>query len=364
MKIYAVGGAVRDVLLHREPKDHDWVIVGATAPDVAALVAAGYSQVGADFPVFLHPKTGEEYALARVERKTGTGYLGFTVQADELVTLEEDLGRRDLTINSMARAEDGTIIDPYHGLHDLHNHILRHTSAAFSEDPLRVLRLARFAARFKDFTVAKDTIELCKTIAESKELDALSIERVWVELEKGFGEDYPDRFFKILSDVGALRGCTILSELFGTVESYRQGKICKALAGVSPAARLAVSVSTLTIGAHPAKHFRGINRRVADCYENVVALRNSEYTVQSFQTVLKNAGAMRSGTNFDDFIEAAIVLEQAGELKTFTPRQLSTGAKIMQAVKSTQFPSLTGKALGQAMDEQRKQDLQLGTGIP
>lgn len=200
MKIYLVGGAVRDKLLGLPIKEKDWVVVGATPADMLGL---GFQQVGKDFPVFLHPETHEEYALARTERKIGRGYTGFEFNASPLITLEEDLKRRDITINAMAETESGTLIDPYNGATDLKNQILRHVSTAFSEDPVRILRIARFAARF-NFKVAETTLQLMKEIVANGEINALVAERVWKELERALLENYPDNFFKILNDCGAL----------------------------------------------------------------------------------------------------------------------------------------------------------------
>jgi tRNA nucleotidyltransferase (CCA-adding enzyme) len=201
MQIYLVGGAVRDELLGRPTTDHDYVVVGAT-PE--ALRAQGFRPVGKDFPVFLHPKTQDEYALARTERKSGHGYHGFTFHAAPDVTLEEDLARRDLTINAMAKATDGTLVDPFHGQRDLTAKILRHVGPAFAEDPVRVLRLARFAARFSDFSVAPETLALMRQMVASGEVDHLVAERVWQELAKGLLEDKPTRMFDVLRECGAL----------------------------------------------------------------------------------------------------------------------------------------------------------------
>jgi tRNA nucleotidyltransferase (CCA-adding enzyme) len=201
MKVYRVGGAVRDELLGRPVSDRDYVVVGAT-PE--AMLAEGYRPVGQDFPVFLHPQSSEEYALARTERKSGRGYHGFTFHVAPDVTLEEDLGRRDLTINAMARDADGTLIDPYGGERDLRAGILRHVSPAFSEDPLRVLRVARFAARF-GFDVAPGTEALMRSIAAGGEIATLKPERVWQELARALMEPHPARFFVVLRRCGALR---------------------------------------------------------------------------------------------------------------------------------------------------------------
>jgi tRNA nucleotidyltransferase (CCA-adding enzyme) len=203
MDIYLVGGAVRDRLLGRPHVERDFVVVGAT-PD--QLVARGYRPVGKDFPVFLHPDSGEQYALARTERKTGRGYYGFATHFSPDVTLEQDLSRRDLTINAMAMAESGEIVDPYGGRRDLEARVLRHVSPAFVEDPLRVLRVARFAARFAPlgFTVAPETIALMRGIVTSGEMSALVPERVWVETERALGEASPVTYFEVLRSCGAL----------------------------------------------------------------------------------------------------------------------------------------------------------------
>jgi tRNA nucleotidyltransferase (CCA-adding enzyme) len=201
MKIYLVGGAVRDDMLGRPSGDRDWVVVGST-PE--ALQGQGFIPVGKDFPVFLHPQTKEEYALARTERKTGRGYHGFTIHASPEVTLEEDLTRRDLTINAMARDEAGLLVDPYGGQQDLQNKVLRHVSHAFEEDPVRILRLARFAARFTDFHVADETMALMRKMVELGEVDHLVAERVWQEVSRGLMEARPSRMLDVLRECGAL----------------------------------------------------------------------------------------------------------------------------------------------------------------
>ena len=204
MKIYTVGGAVRDRLLGIKGTDVDRGVVGASAEE---MLAKGYKPVGADFPVFLDPKNGDEYALARTERKSGRGYGGFVFHASPEVTLEEDLIRRDLTINAMAEDDEGNVIDPYHGQRDLQARILRHVSPAFAEDPLRVLRVARFAARYASlgFTVAPQTLELMRQLSESDELQALTPERSWKEISRALMENQPQVFIQVLRDCGALK---------------------------------------------------------------------------------------------------------------------------------------------------------------
>ena len=208
MQIYVVGGAVRDALLGLPVKDHDHVVVGATPDD---MLAKGFRPVGKDFPVFLHPKTQEEYALARTERKTAPGYKGFVFHTSPDVTLEDDLVRRDLTINAIARADDGTLTDPHGGQRDIAARIFRHVSDAFAEDPVRILRVARFAARYGEFRVAPETNALMKQMVEQGEVDALVPERVWQELSRGLMEATPSRMLEVLRDCGAL--ARILPEL-------------------------------------------------------------------------------------------------------------------------------------------------------
>jgi tRNA nucleotidyltransferase/poly(A) polymerase len=213
MRIFIVGGAVRDRLLGLPVADRDYVVVGATP---AEMVAQGYQPVGKDFPVFLHPQTHEEYALARTERKSGHGYKGFKVYAAPDVTLEEDLRRRDLTINAMAEDEAGALVDPYGGQRDLAEKVFRHVSEAFAEDPVRILRVARFAARFTDFSVAPETTGLMRQMVDDGEVDALVPERVWQEVARGLMEAQPSRMFRVLRDCGALaRLFPEIDRLFG-----------------------------------------------------------------------------------------------------------------------------------------------------
>lgn len=201
MKIYTVGGAVRDTVMGRPVHDRDYVVVGSAVEEMLSL---GFKPVGKDFPVFLHPETKQEYALARTERKVAPGYKGFVFHASPEVTLKEDLLRRDLTINAMAMSEEGELIDPFGGKRDIEAKIFRHVSEAFSEDPVRILRLARFAARFTDFTVAPETMVLMKKMVASGEVDALVPERVWKELSQGLMEEKPSRMIAIMHECGAL----------------------------------------------------------------------------------------------------------------------------------------------------------------
>ena len=232
MNIYLVGGAVRDKLLDLAVKERDWVVVGATEKQ---LLNQGYTRVGKDFPVFLHPGSKEEYALARTERKSGPGHTGFVCDANESVTLEADLRRRDLTINAIAETSEGKLIDPYHGIEDIQNRILRHVSEAFAEDPLRILRVARFAARFPEFNIHRDTINLMLRMVSDGALEELPAERIWAETDKALGARQPARFFAVLKQLGALEriwpevsGIELLEKMSAltTDKAYRFAALC------------------------------------------------------------------------------------------------------------------------------------------
>jgi tRNA nucleotidyltransferase (CCA-adding enzyme) len=240
MDIYSVGGAVRDSLLGLAVQDRDYVVVGATPEQMQAL---GYRPVGKDFPVFLHPQTHEEYALARTERKTAPGYQGFAFHADADVTLEQDLARRDLTINAIACAQDGSLIDPFGGRADLQARIFRHVSDAFAEDPVRILRLARFAARFTGFTVAPQTEALMRAMVQAGEVDALVPERVWQELARGLMEQQPSRMFQVLHNCGAL--AHILPELDAV---WTRSTIAAAVVDLAAQADYALEVRFAALG--------------------------------------------------------------------------------------------------------------------
>ncbi len=218
-QVYLVGGAVRDQLLGLDSKDKDYVVVGETAKKMLSL---GFTSVGSDFPVFLHPVTKDEYALARTERKSGKGYTGFTVDAATTVTLEEDLARRDLTINSMARDNENNIIDPFNGQQDLENKVLKHTTLAFVEDPVRVLRVARFLARYgSDWHIHADTISLMRALKHNGELNNLVAERIWKETEKALGEKYPDLYFRALDGLGIFPELEVLKQVYQDDASNR-----------------------------------------------------------------------------------------------------------------------------------------------
>ena len=253
MKIFAVGGAIRDTLMGLPVHDIDYVVIGSSVDE---MIAKGFRPVGKDFPVFLHPETQAEYALARTERKTGQGYKGFHFYADSSVTLEQDLERRDLTINAMAQEvgtdgkQFGPIIDPYNGQEDLAAKVFRHVSSAFSEDPLRLLRIARFAARFPEFSIADETMSLLKAIVQSGELNALSAERIWQELARGLVASKPMHMFQVLLNTGAAK--TLLPNMLTTKlaeESFRESLIAHFdLASNTLEERCAITLMDLPVG--------------------------------------------------------------------------------------------------------------------
>jgi tRNA nucleotidyltransferase (CCA-adding enzyme) len=263
MEVYLVGGAVRDELLERRVVERDWVVVGSTREELQAL---GYRQVGRDFPVFLHPETGEEYALARTERKVGPGHAGFVCHAGPEVTLEEDLQRRDLTVNAMARNAAGDLVDPFGGHRDLLAGVLRHVSEAFVEDPLRVFRVARFAAQLPAFQLAPETRALMRHMAQADQLAELSAERVWQELHKALAAEAPARFFEVLRDTSAMAPWLVeLAEASLELPSglqaadQRFGAIAWGMAPAAVAAlcsRLKAPKRFARLGAHVAEHGR------------------------------------------------------------------------------------------------------------
>lgn len=316
MKSYIVGGWVRDQLLEQSGRrlsqrgDRDWVVVGSSPQEMQAL---GFTPVGRDFPVFLHPRTAEQYALARTERKSGPGYRGFVVHADPSVTLEEDLARRDLTINAMALDEDGRLIDPYQGQADLRDRVLRHVGPAFVEDPVRILRLARFAARFADFSVAPQTMELARSMVACGEADALVPERVWQELARGLMEEQPARMIQVLADTGLL--ARMAPEL----------KVSDALlAALNRAAQqglpLAARFALLACGAACAEDLQAwLERLRADnesmqlarlLFELRAALGNARDASEQ-AAVLERADALRRGARFEQLLGAFAALEGA-----------------------------------------------------
>jgi tRNA nucleotidyltransferase (CCA-adding enzyme) len=340
MKIYLVGGAVRDALLNRPVVEKDYVVVGSSVDE---MLAHKFQPVGKAFPVFLHPKTKEEYALARTEKKVAKGYHGFTFQADPSVTLEEDLIRRDLTINAMAQdLETGEIIDPYGGKQDLDNKILRHVSEAFVEDPVRILRLARFAARF-GFSVAPDTLILMKKMVNNGEVDALVPERVWKECESALSEPHPEVFFEMLAACGALE------RLFPHLTDLKPLQTATALSS-SPLIRFAVLPPAAFVKYRLPKEYTELANLVHAHHQEV----HSAPTLSAEQliTLLEQLDAFRRPERLEPFLTAcqAINLETSSAPSARLRLAHETATKITAA----QIPQgLIGQAIRQAIHEAR-----------
>jgi tRNA nucleotidyltransferase (CCA-adding enzyme) len=308
LRAYIVGGAVRDALLGLHPGDHDWVVVGATPED---MTRRGFIPVGGDFPVFLHPRTKEEYALARTERKSGRGYKGFTFYTGADVTLEEDLRRRDLTVNAIAQDEDGKLVDPLNGEQDLRARVFRHVGEAFEEDPVRILRLGRFAARFGDFSVAPETMELCRRMVAAGEADALVAERVWKELSRGLMAKTPSRMLGVLAESGAL--ARVMPELQGVEEVGPQ--VDRAAEQGLPLTSRYALMCRLT----PQREALGRRMRVPtecndyarllpDVLDALDALDESPDGADAQLALMERADALRKPERFFDLLDAAAVL--------------------------------------------------------
>jgi len=362
VKVYQVGGSVRDELLGLPVQDRDWVVVGA---DPGEMTRLGYRPVGADFPVFLHPETHEEYALARTERKTGPGYKGFAFHAAPDVTLEQDLARRDLTINAMARDEGGALIDPYGGAHDLEARMLRHVSEAFAEDPVRILRVARFAARF-GFSVAPETLALMRTIAAGGELATLSAERVWQELSRALMERTPSRFIAVLRESGALGAvlpevdalCVRSAPRPGALERLLRALDAAAAADDTLPARYAVLAGALGANARSrAARAERMSRRVTapvDCRDlaRLAArlcgriVRAPELSAGATLDLLIAADAVRRPERFQALLRVCALLHfaAAGAAKGFRPAAELAGA--LAAVRQVEAGRLAAGAKG------------------
>ena len=355
MNRFRVGGAVRDTLLGYPHQEIDWVVVGSTPEE---MTAAGYSQVGRDFPVFLHPDTKEEYALARTERKSGPGYHGFTVHADPSVTLEEDLERRDLTINAMAMDGDGVVTDPYGGQADLDAKILRHVSPHFVEDPLRVLRVARFAARYHylGFVVAEETQRLMAEIVAAGELPHLSTERVWVETERALGEKNPEIYCQVLYDCGALQALmpevaasnSISALTRAAPHTPRAGCRWAALLADLPEARARQASERLKAPSDYAL----LAARVAQLRPQLkAALKSGE----NCMTVLKALDALRREEPFGGFCETLAALERNSADAVSAVLTLRAAREAAKTVKAADFADqgLAGPALGAAIEAEQ-----------
>lgn len=363
MKIYLVGGAVRDKLLGLPVKERDWVVVGATVQDMLNL---GYRQVGKEFPVFLHPKTGEEYALARMERKVKPGYTGFTFDTSPTVTLEEDLLRRDLTINAMAETPEGQLIDPYHGKQDLDARRLRHVSPAFSEDPVRILRVGRFLARYAHlgFRIAPETIDLMRTMTETGEVSALVAERVWKELERALGEKQPEKFFEVLANCGAL------SVLFPGIEMdsvNMQALVNAAALSQQSTVRFAALLHALP---NPRKSIADLchRYRVPNAYRELAQLTALHYpsvldtatpTAETLLHLFSALDIFRRESRFHDFLLACQAIARARQC-TIDTNWLITGAHITKSVNVQELiaQGLEGKALAGKLKEKRLEKIE------
>lgn len=370
MKVFLVGGAVRDEIMGVTPKDRDYVVVGATQADIQKMMDDGFKQVGADFPVFLHPVTGEEWALARVERKTGDGYLGFDVKTED-VTLEEDLGRRDLTMNSIAKdIETGEYIDPYNGIADIRAGVLRHTTEAFKEDPLRVIRLARFLSRYK-FRVAVDTATLAADMIHNGELNTLSYERFWAELDKVLQEsvdvDAVLSFMYTLFWYGASQHVNFFKEVFGQVDKPEPAAFSwAAFAALQapPDKRLAYFVALG--GRRPLD--RGVRampesimwyRRLLDLHIKLQASyiqAVSSAPTTSMYALLEyiKAWHTKGNTSFDDGIEFITAVQRISAMThSITVDKIINCAEAARAITAEGFLHLEGKAIGEAIKAAR-----------
>ena len=349
MKTYVVGGAVRDELLGLPVQDRDHVVVGA---DPAEMARQGFRPVGADFPVFLHPETHEEYALARTERKTGPGYRGFSFHAAPDVTLEDDLKRRDLTINAMARAEDGTLVDPHGGERDLRAGVLRHVSDAFAEDPVRILRVARFAARF-GFAIAPETLALMRRMVDSGEADALVPERVWQELARGLMEKMPSRMIAVLRECGAL--ARILPELDRSFDRPDTPDLLAARLdrAAERGYQLAVRYALLALDLSETDACALADRihPPNDCRElSILAIRDRDLVhrcgldAESALTALEHADAFRRPERLVRLIEVAECDLHAGPAHDFVPRKILTRA--LEAARSVDAAAIAREHRG------------------
>ncbi|MGE4368955.1 MAG: tRNA CCA-pyrophosphorylase [Burkholderiaceae bacterium] len=304
LSVYVVGGAVRDALLGRAAGDRDWVVVGATPEELAAR---GFTPVGGDFPVFLHPVSHEEYALARTERKSGRGYKGFTFYTGTDVSLEDDLRRRDLTVNAIALASDGRLVDPLNGQGDIRKRVLRHVGDAFAEDPVRLLRLARFAARFPDFSIAPETMALARRLVDEGEVDALVPERIWQEIAKGLQTAEPARFFQVLADTGALT--RVLPGFTFCPDSLQRELSCAAQRGLSVAGRFALACRVSASPDSVARHVKA----PGECIDHARLLAIFlNHLLSGNDTAADNLALMQEGDAFRKPERFVAVLQAAG----------------------------------------------------
>ena len=356
MKVYLVGGAVRDALLGREVVEKDYVVVGGT---VEALLQQGFKQVGKAFPVFLHPQTHEEYALARTEKKVGAGYHGFSFVADPSVTLEQDLARRDLTINAIAKTQTGEIIDPYHGVADLNNRILRHVSDAFIEDPVRLLRIARFLARFEylGFHIAPETKQLLKEMVIRGETKALVAERVWQEYEKGLIEKSPHAFFETLYETGAFFDVFSVPNDFDFAKGITR---LKNLATFSEngSLRMAAFLSPMGGKAHKVleklKAPKLVVQRLQQLYQFSPELIKPEWQPEPILKLLRCHPKILEPAFLKDFIQACFVIQDRTVPDVIKKQEtLMRLENEVNAIKAEAFiqQGLSGVQLGQAIEK-------------
>lgn len=361
MEIFVVGGAVRDELLGLTPKDIDYIVVGATPDD---MIKQGFEQVGADFPVFLHPVTKDEYALARIERKVGDGYHGFAVDFDPSVSLEDDLFRRDLTINAMAKSMGPTsygigegIIDPYGGQRDLREKILRHVSPAFAEDPLRVVRLARFYTRYNGFSVAKETLDMAFSVVESGDLNHLPHERFWAELQKVFTEEKRASFFTLMHFLGMDKHTDFFSGLYGKINVSKLVQITRidrAVSVVEDAEERMMYHTAITADADSSVIKTG-TVRTQKLFKNVQNIRLNPKNKHEVFEVLHAAKAWSQGPDVEDLINAMRFMVEAGEKFFVSPDVMQAALTETKKVMAEQYVNTyTGKALGEAIKNGRK----------
>lgn len=355
VKTYLVGGAVRDSLLGKPVKDRDFVVVGSNQLELLKL---GYEQVGMGFPVFLHPETGEEYALARKEKKVGAGYTGFEFQVDEHVTLVEDLERRDLTINSMAMDDDGSLIDPFGGERDLADKVLRHTSAAFGEDPLRVVRLARFYARYDGFRVADETMTLASQMVERGDLDELPAERFWLEVTKALSDHSPQKFFELLFEIGALNDVEFFKTMFG---GNVNGTWLKSIMRLSQEVRaleepLRTDVFAAVVAPMSVQNWFN-TARAGNLYNALkeTLMISTNPTAFEVQNLLTKCRGWGTSSIADDLVSALWVKEWAlgGQSNTISAWMLAKCLEVGRTVTSEPYQHLEGKAIGAAMAAER-----------
>jgi tRNA nucleotidyltransferase (CCA-adding enzyme) len=361
LKVYLVGGAVRDQLLGLPVTERDWVVVGSTPEEMISL---GFRPVGKEFPVFLHPKTQEEYALARTEKKISKGYKGFTFYTSPEVTLEEDLIRRDLTVNAMAQTEQGELVDPFGGQSDLQQKILRHVSSAFAEDPVRILRAARFAAKLQGFQVAEETNQLMRQMVDAGEVDALVAERVWQEFERALKLDQPQRFFEVLAE------CNALANLFPEISL--QGKGILALQSAAqqnalPVIRFAAllhdislqSLQKMSARLKAPRDYAELAKVTVQWFSAYQQLVNA--SAEEILTLLKSVDAIRRPERFQQFVEICEICFQLENKYDFASKKILM--KAFQAMQNVDIQALlqqglVGQALGAAILDLQRQEIQ------